>query len=283
MVKAFIYCRYSTQRQVLSPAIQTADCKRYFDWKLQGKAELVPEAFVDDALSGKINFLDRPAGGKLDKVLNRGDHVLISKLDRGFRNPRDLLAMLELWKSRGVNLHLLDINADCSDPIGELIVTIMAAVAKWERIRIAERCGAGVKLAYERKRARGFPTGNAPAGLKWAGVRPNRYWVIDHEERERMAEALALYEEWRPSHTEQYTYTLISWHFRRLHGAKRISKLRFFGNTEGVRRIVANERRFQAWEAEGRSEEWICKTVQIDRMKANGYVIPEKLLKAVNA
>ena len=275
MNKAYMYCRYSTQRQIASPELQIADCKKYFDWKLAGQVELFPEAFIDEAISGKTCFQDRPAGRKLDKILERGDHVLISKLDRGFRNPRDMLGVLECWKDRGIKLHLLDINADCSSPVGELIVTIMAAVARWERIRISERILAGCMLGKEKKLQRGLcPWIIPPIGFKWAGQRPNKYWKMDPIVRADMKLAVELYDKWIVDHSPDHTLNLIVWEFCRLRLKRLIKTKRFFNDKRGVVIAIKRERKLQAWEAEGRNPEWIAQAMLISRLKALGYAIP---------
>lgn len=67
-------------------------------------------ARCNGAVSGGIPFQDRPEGGKLWQLVQRGDAVVASKLDRMFRSASDCLAVVEAFKQRGVSLYLLDLN-----------------------------------------------------------------------------------------------------------------------------------------------------------------------------
>lgn len=84
-------------------------------------------------------FARRPSAGQIFKRAKRGDHLVIAKLDRGFRSTKDCLLTLEAFENRGVIVHLLDINVDTSTPMGKLLIGIMSAVAQWEAQRIGER------------------------------------------------------------------------------------------------------------------------------------------------
>ena len=61
-----------------------------------------------------------------------------------FRSAGDAIAMFEVFKEKGVNLVLFDISHEpVSSGVGKLIMTILAAVADMERIRIKERTAEG--------------------------------------------------------------------------------------------------------------------------------------------
>ena len=74
------------------------------------------------------------------RLLRPGDHVIASKLDRCFRSALDALTVIEDFRRRGIHLWCLDLGDDCSgNGISGMIVTIMSAVAQFERERISER------------------------------------------------------------------------------------------------------------------------------------------------
>jgi DNA invertase Pin-like site-specific DNA recombinase len=109
----------------------------------------------DPAVSAtKHDLRDRPGGRKLDRLLEKGDHVVIAKLDRAFRNQRDCVLTMEAWEKRGVTAHLLDLGIDTSTPAGKLVTGIMSAFAQWESARIGER----IRDAKKSMRARGRST-----------------------------------------------------------------------------------------------------------------------------
>src|SRR5262249_17841958 len=107
-------------------------------------------------------------------------HVIMAKLDRGFRRTDDCCNMVNQWKVRAVTLHIRDLNLDTSTPTGDMVIKILSIVAEWERRRIGERTTAAVKLARQNgKAANGF----AGYGFKWVGARGQKRRVEDSAER----------------------------------------------------------------------------------------------------
>jgi putative DNA-invertase from lambdoid prophage Rac len=91
-------------------------------------------------MSGNLEFEKRPEGGKLFEILNPGDVLIFSKLDRAFRNTRNALNTLHELKLRGISVHFIDLGGDVTnDGIGSVIFTILSAFATFERERIATR------------------------------------------------------------------------------------------------------------------------------------------------
>ena len=96
--------------------------------------------FVDAGVSGSIALGARPEGSKLLRAVAAGDVVICAKLDRVFRSALDALETIASFKRRKISLWLLDLGGDCSgNGISELVLTIMSAVAQFERARIGER------------------------------------------------------------------------------------------------------------------------------------------------
>ncbi|HFG0655239.1 TPA: recombinase family protein [Salmonella enterica] len=110
--------------------------------------------FSDVNISGSMPFIERPEAKKLLNCLNKGDTIVIAKLDRGFRDTVDCLNTVKWLQKRNVTLRILDIALDVSTPIGEMILTIMASVATFERKRIAERIKDG--FANGRKQGKSY-------------------------------------------------------------------------------------------------------------------------------
>lgn len=125
------------------------------------------QIFTDAGVSGAVKLAFRPGGSELLKAMSKGDTVIASKLDRMFRSAADALNMFEEFKSRGVHLILFDMGTESvlESAIAKLIVTILAAVADMERIRIKERTADGRKA----KKARGGVIGTVPFGYRKVG------------------------------------------------------------------------------------------------------------------
>ena len=149
VARAYGYVRASTLKQDISPEAQKATIQAQAD----ALGLVVHGVFEDVGESGGTRFDQRPEGRALCEVLGQGDHLFVAKLDRAFRNTVDCLTMVERWKQLGVKLHFCDLGAmpiDPTTPIGEFILTIMAAVAKLEREFIRQRTREA--LAHRKRR-----------------------------------------------------------------------------------------------------------------------------------
>ena len=138
--------------------------------------------YTDAGVSGATKLSFRPAGEKLLADMKAGDTVIASKLDRMFRSASDALNMFQTFAEKGVDLVLYDIsNEPVSAGVGKLIMTILAAVADMERVRIKERTADGRKA----KKAKGGPIGNVPFGYRKVGE--GRAAVLEIDEKETQA------------------------------------------------------------------------------------------------
>lgn len=114
------------------------------------------EIFTDDGLSGATT--KRPALLRCLKTLKQGDTLTVWKLDRLGRSLRDLIAMLDDLKHRGVKFRSLTEAIDTDTPTGRAMWQMIGVLAELERSLIAERTKAGVAAA----RARGVKFGRKP-------------------------------------------------------------------------------------------------------------------------
>lgn len=94
-----------------------------------------------------------------DARRRRIDHVLVWKLDRAFRSTLHCLRTLEDLRHRGVGFSCLTQDLDTTSPTGQLLLTVLAAVAEFERSLIAERVREGMANA----RRKGVRLGRPPA------------------------------------------------------------------------------------------------------------------------
>jgi len=100
----------------------------------------VTERFVDAGVSGAVPLAKRPEGGKLLAAVRPGDTIISAKMDRCFRSALDALQTIQSFRQRNISLWLLDLGGDVSgNGMAELIVTILSAVAQFERNLISER------------------------------------------------------------------------------------------------------------------------------------------------
>jgi DNA invertase Pin-like site-specific DNA recombinase len=132
----FGYARVSTDDQ--TPALQLAALKN------AGCKAI----FKDAGLSGATT--KRPALLCCLKKLDHGDTLIVWKLDRLGRSLRDLIAMLDGLKQRGVKFRSLTEAIDTDTPTGRAMWQMIGVLAELERNLIAERTRAGVKDAKRR-------------------------------------------------------------------------------------------------------------------------------------
>ena len=158
-MKAAIYARVSTLDQ--EPENQLAELRRYVEargWTLT--------EYVDRGVSGAK--ARRPALDRLvaDARRRRFDAVVCWRLDRLGRNLKHLVTLLEELQAVGVAIVSLGEGIDCTTAAGRLQLHVLAALAEFERSRIAER----VKAGLARVRASGRRLGRPRATLADADI-----------------------------------------------------------------------------------------------------------------
>lgn len=117
---------------------QMTDIERY--WRDNLFPKKAPELKLTfDVISGTTKFSERPKSGEVYKLLKKGDHLLITKLDRGFRNAGDCITTNDILKGMGVTLHIIQQKIDTGTPMGTLMMGILAVVAQWEADMASER------------------------------------------------------------------------------------------------------------------------------------------------
>lgn len=166
-MSTFGYCRVSTLDQEDNQSLpeQERKVRAIADYHGVVLNELVSEPGV----SGSVPFAKRQAGGVLFAKLQRGDTLIVSKLDRAFRDAEDALATSRGLRERGVKLIVADIGVDAvtDNGTGKLFFTILAAMAEFDRFRIKERTEEGRRA----KRAQGGHVGGVvPFGYRKEGA-----------------------------------------------------------------------------------------------------------------
>lgn len=86
--------------------------------------------------------------------------LMVYKLDRLSRSVVDFGAVMERARREGWNLVVIDLGVDLSTPAGEMVGSIMASLAQWERRIISQR----TKEALSAKKRAGVKLGR-PSGV----------------------------------------------------------------------------------------------------------------------
>src|SRR6202521_774013 len=153
-MRSAIYARVSTFDQ--EPENQLAEIRRYVAARGWTAVE-----YVDRGISGAKDR--RPALDQLltDARRRRFDVLVCWRLDRLGRNLRHLVTVVEELQALGIAFVSLNEGIDATTPAGKLQMHILAAIAEFERSRIAER----VKAGLERARAHGTRLGRPKASV----------------------------------------------------------------------------------------------------------------------
>lgn len=93
--------------------------------------------------------LARPELRKLLDYIREGDTVTVTKPDRLARSTKDLLSIAEEIKKKGADLEALNINPDIKSPTGQLMLSMLAAIAEFEKGIMLERQREGIDIAKE--------------------------------------------------------------------------------------------------------------------------------------
>ncbi len=159
------YIRVSTEEQAEAGFSIPAQRERIAAFCLsQGWAEIV--WYVEEGRSAKD--LARPELQRLLQELVAGDVVLVYRLDRLTRSVLDLYSLLRRFERAGAAFRSVSEVYDTTTAIGRLFMTLVAALAQWERENLAERVKLGMNQAAGQGRRMG---GSAPFGYDLAGGR----------------------------------------------------------------------------------------------------------------
>jgi DNA invertase Pin-like site-specific DNA recombinase len=102
---------------------------------------------------------DRPQLRRALKEIDKGDVLMVTRLDRLARSTRDLLNTLaQIADKRAAFRSLADAWADTTTPHGRLMLTVLGGLAEFERELIRARTSEG----RERAAARGVHMGRPP-------------------------------------------------------------------------------------------------------------------------
>ncbi|MGI3476810.1 recombinase family protein [Providencia stuartii] len=126
------YARVSTRGQSLDAQLNALhDCDKVFKEIISGAKDNRPELMA---------LLD---------YVREGDTVKVTKLDRLARNTKHLLEISDHLEAKQVRLLIMNIDIDTGTPTGKLMLTMIGAIATFEREIMLERQAEGIALAKQ--------------------------------------------------------------------------------------------------------------------------------------
>ena len=95
--------------------------------------------------------MDRPQWTALMDQIADGDTLVVAKLDRIARTAPEGIEVVRGLVDRGVSVRVLNMGLIEDTPVGRMMLTVMFAMAEFERDVIAERMADGKALARRRE------------------------------------------------------------------------------------------------------------------------------------
>ncbi|EHH7049950.1 recombinase family protein [Escherichia coli] len=119
----------------------------------QQSLDLQVRALKDAGVKANRIFTDKASGSSTDREgldllrmkVEEGDVILVKKLDRLGRDTADMIQLIKEFDAQGVAVRFIDDGISTDGDMGQMVVTILSAVAQAERRRILE--GTVAKLA----------------------------------------------------------------------------------------------------------------------------------------
>lgn len=169
-LRVALAARVSTRDKNQDPELQLVPMREYAarrGWQVVGE-------YVDQARAADFTRRQRWRQLLEDARHRRMDLVAVWKLDRAWRSTIDCLNTLKDWEARGVGFVCVSQpELDTTTPIGRLLMTVLAAVAEFERDLIRERVLEGLENARRKGSRLGRPSVLTRPGFeeRWQEVR----------------------------------------------------------------------------------------------------------------
>lgn len=155
LARTFAYCRVSTAEQTTDNHLgEIATAGFHVD----------PKRIVTETVSGATPAMERPCFARLADRLESGDILIVTKLDRLGRNAMDVRATVDRLALDGIKVHCLALGGvDLTSPAGKMTMSVINAVAEFERDLLVERTQAGLQRAKAQGKTLGRPATLSPS------------------------------------------------------------------------------------------------------------------------
>ena len=149
MSRTFAYCRVSTSEQTTENQIAEIRAAGF---------DVASRRIFCETISGSVPALERPEFKKLVDRLDWDDVLIVTKLDRLGRNAMDVRSTVELLDHERVRVYCLALGGvDLTSAAGKMTMSVINAVAEFERDLLIERTQAGLSRAKTQGKKLGRP------------------------------------------------------------------------------------------------------------------------------
>ena len=150
MSRIFLYCRVSTSEQTVDNQLLALAQRGY---------TVPPARAITETISGGVCAMERPQfRNMVQNKLESGDSLVVLKLDRLGRDMIDVLNTVKMLRTKGIIVKSLDLDGvDLTSSAGRFQMSVLAAVANFEKDRIRERTQEGLAKAKAQGKKLGRP------------------------------------------------------------------------------------------------------------------------------
>jgi DNA invertase Pin-like site-specific DNA recombinase len=132
------------------------------------QVEALKKHNIDKTFTEKVSAKDtnRPQLKAMIEFAREGDTIYIHSLDRLARSTKDLLEIVEELQAKGIHLVSNKENIDSSTATGKLMLTMIGAIAEFERANMLERQKEGIAIAKAEGKFKGRKEIEYPSNFK---------------------------------------------------------------------------------------------------------------------
>lgn len=122
----------------------------------EAQMKLLKDQGCEMIFSEQVSSLsDRTQLEKALEFVRSGDTFVVTALDRLARSVQHLVKIVDKLSEKQVSLKILNLNIDTNTPTGKMLLTMMGAIAQFEREIMLERQKEGIAKASALGRFRG--------------------------------------------------------------------------------------------------------------------------------
>lgn len=149
MQRTFAYARVSTLEQ--NPENQIKEIK-------EAGFTIEPHRIITETISGSMPISRRKGFTRLLDKMEKGDILIVTKLDRLGRDAIDVSITVVKLEKMGIKIHCLALGGvDLTSSAGKMTMGVINAVAQFERDLLIERTQSGLARAKSNGKTIGRP------------------------------------------------------------------------------------------------------------------------------
>ena len=150
------YCRVSTDNEEQLNSYQSQ--LKYYDEKINGKSEWqFSGIYADEAITGTLDFKRTEFMRMIaDRMAGKIDMILTKSISRFARNTLDTLKYVRMLREKNIAILFEEENLNTTTGAGELMLTILSAMAQQESENISSHVLLGLKMKKDRGELIGY-------------------------------------------------------------------------------------------------------------------------------